>query len=233
MRVLVIIPAFNEEESILSVVQGVEAAGYDYLVINDGSNDGTLSLCRDHGINVIDLPRNLGIGGAIQTGHLYARARNYDVDVQFDGDGQHDVAYLPALVEQVASGADLVIGSRYLKRTSGFQSTFMRRIGSKWLSLLTRLLCRKSVTDPTSGFRACSRRAIELFCEDYPVDYPEPESIVTALKRGLEVRDVPVVMHERQGGTSSISALASIYFMVKVTLAMAISALTSTPRRNG
>lgn len=207
------------------------SAGYDYVIVNDGSRDGTLALCREHGLNVIDLPRNLGIGGAVQTGHLYARQHGYDVDVQFDGDGQHDAAYISALVEQIADGADLAIGSRYLEKTDGFQSTIMRRLGSRWLCLWTRLFCRKTVTDPTSGFRASGRRAIELFCENYPVDYPEPESIVTALRSGLKVRDVPVVMHERQGGTSSISPLSSVYFMIKVTLAMGISALSSGSRR--
>lgn len=233
MRALVIIPAYNEEESIVSVVQSVKAAGFDYLVINDGSRDRTLALCREHGINVLDLPRNLGIGGAVQAGHLYARQHGYDVDVQFDGDGQHDARYVGALVERVSKGADLVIGSRYLEKTEGFQSTALRRVGIKWLSWWIGLFCRKVVTDPTSGFRACGRRAIDLFCENYPVDYPEPESIVTAMKRGLAIDEVPVIMHERQGGTSSISALSSIYYMVKVTLAIVISALTSTPRHKG
>lgn len=231
MRVLVIIPAYNEEDSILSVVRSVERAGYDYVVINDGSRDDTLVLCRENGLNVVDLPRNLGIGGAVQTGHLYARLHDYDVDVQFDGDGQHDAAYIGALVEQINAGADLVIGSRYLKKTDGFQSTMMRRLGGRWLSLWTRMICNKSVTDPTSGFRACGRRAISLFCENYPVDYPEPESIVTALMYGLDVHETPVVMHERQGGISSISPLSSVYFMIKVTIAMGISALSSRSRR--
>lgn len=230
-KTLVIIPAYNEEESLLPVVQSVVDAGYDYVVVNDGSRDGTLALCREHGLNVIDLPRNLGIGGAVQTGHLYARQHGYDVDIQFDGDGQHDATYISVLVEQVAAGADLAIGSRYLEKTDGFQSTVMRRLGSRWLCLWTRLLCGKTVTDPTSGFRASGRRAIELFCENYPVDYPEPESIVTALRSDLEIRDIPVVMHERQGGTSSISPLSSVYFMIKVTLAMGISALSSGSRR--
>lgn len=230
LRVLVIIPAYNEEESLLAVVQSVIESGYDYVVVNDGSRDGTLKLCRDYGLNVIDLPRNLGIGGAVQTGHLYAREHGYDIDIQFDGDGQHDASYIEALIDKIADGADLAIGSRYLEKSDGFQSTVMRRIGSRWLSFWTKLLCRRTVTDPTSGFRASGRRAICLFCDNYPVDYPEPESIVTALKCGLEVRDVPVVMHERQGGTSSISPLSSIYFMIKVTLAMGISALSSGSR---
>lgn len=226
-----IIPAYNEEDSILSVVKNVVSAGYDYVVINDGSRDGTLELCREHGLNVLDLPRNLGIGGAVQAGHLYARQCGYDVDVQFDGDGQHDAGYIEALVEQIVAGADLAIGSRYLEKTDGFQSTALRRLGIKWLAWWIRLFCHEHVTDPTSGFRASGKRAIELFCETYPVDYPEPESIVTALKNGLTVREAPVIMHERQGGTSSISPLSSVYYMVKVTLAIAISALTSISRR--
>jgi len=134
LRALVIIPAYNEEESIVSVVQNVKAAGFDYLVINDGSRDRTLALCHEHGINVLDLPRNLGIGGAVQAGHLYAQQHGYDVDIQFDGDGQHDARYVSALVERVSKGADLVIGSRYLEKTEGFQSTALRRVGIRWLS---------------------------------------------------------------------------------------------------
>lgn len=225
-----IIPAYNEEDSILSVVKNVVSAGYDYVVINDGSRDGTLTLCREHGLNVLDLPRNLGIGGAVQAGHLYARQYGYDVDVQFDGDGQHDARYIEALVNQIGTGADLAIGSRYLEKTDGFQSTALRRLGIRWLSWWIRLFCRMHVTDPTSGFRASGRRAIELFCEAYPVDYPEPESIVTALTNDLTVREAPVIMHERQGGTSSISPLSSVYYMIKVTLAITISALTSVSR---
>lgn len=227
MKTLVIIPAYNEEDSILSVVKNVVSAGYDYVVINDGSRDSTLELCRNHRLNVLDLPRNLGIGGAVQVGHLYARQHDYDVDIQFDGDGQHDVRCIEALVDQITAGADLAIGSRYLEKTGGFQSTALRRLGIRWLSWWIRLFCHERVTDPTSGFRASGRRAIELFCETYPVDYPEPESIVTALKSGLKVSETPVIMHERQGGTSSISPLSSVYYMIKVTLAIAISALTS------
>ena len=231
MRTLIIIPAYNEEASIVSVVHNVIEAGYDYLVINDGSKDRTLDICRKFGFNVLNLPRNLGIGGAVQAGHLYALQHGYDIDIQFDGDGQHDAAYLSSLVNAIEQGADIAIGSRYLRENNGFKSTFMRRIGIKWLSFWIHLFSRHTVTDATSGFRACGKRAIELFSTTYPYDYPEPESIVTALCHGLNVAEVPVVMHERQGGQSSISPLKGAYYMIKVTLAIAISALSSNSRR--
>lgn len=231
MRVLIIIPAFNEEDSIVTAANVVIAAGFDYIIINDGSRDDTLGKCREHNLNVLNLPRNLGIGGAVQTGHMYAQQHGFDIDIQFDGDGQHDAAYLCALVDAIEQGADIVIGSRYLEETDGFKSTLMRRMGISWLSTWIRLFRGRTITDPTSGFRACGRRAIELFCSNYPYDYPEPESIVTALGHGLTVREVPVVMHERQGGQSSISPLKGAYYMIKVTLAIAISALSNRPKR--
>lgn len=223
-KTLVIIPAYNEEKSIVSVVESVVAAGYDYVVINDGSTDSTLSICRQHSINVVDLKCNLGIGGAVQTGHKYAKMHGYDVDVQFDGDGQHDVGYIPELLRGIQEGADLVIGSRFLAEgTSKFQSTFMRRVGIAWLSRLLRLVTKQRITDPTSGFRACGPRAIELFAKFYPVDYPEPESIAEAHQRGLKVSEMPVSMNERIAGESSIHKLSSVYYMVKVTLAILIT----------
>lgn len=223
MRVLVLIPAYNEADSIEETVQSVINAGYDYIIINDGSVDSTLDICRRNGFNVLDLPQNLGIGGAVQAGHKYAQKLGYDVDIQFDGDGQHDAGYLDRLVDEIADGGDLVIGSRYLSTANSFRSTFMRRMGKTVCSTVIRLVSGKTVTDPTSGFRACGRKAIDLFCLEYPSDYPEPESIVHALNRGLLVREVPVVMHERQGGESSIGFLSSIYYMLKVTLAILLS----------
>ena len=231
MRVLIIIPAYNEADSIEYAVQKVIEQGFDYLVVNDGSQDETLAICQSNGYNVLNLPRNLGIGGAVQAGHMYAFEHGYDIDIQFDGDGQHDAAYLNALVDSIARGADIAIGSRYLEDTDGFKSTFMRRVGIAWLSAWIRLFRNTRITDPTSGFRACGKRAIELFCSTYPYDYPEPESIVTALGHGLTVNEVPVVMHERQGGQSSISPLKGAYYMIKVTLAIAISALSNRPKR--
>lgn len=219
-RVLVIVPAYNEQDCIVETVRRIKETGYDYVVVNDGSKDDTLKLCRENGINVLDLPQNLGIGGAVQAGHKYAQHYGYDIDVQVDGDGQHDPSYIPQLVKMIEDGADLAIGSRFVQETDGFQSTWLRRVGITWLSGLLKLLTGKSVTDPTSGFRASGRRAIELFCENYPMDYPEPESIALALENGLSLSETPVNMLERQGGSSSIGGFSSVYYMIKVTLAI-------------
>lgn len=225
-KVLIVIPAYNEADNILNTVRGVVEHGYDYIVVNDGSRDATLDVCRSNGLNVLDLPMNLGIGGAVQAGHKYAQRFGYDIDIQLDGDGQHDPAYLDALVREVASGTDLVIGSRFLEKTDGFQSTFMRRVGITWLSAMLKLCTGRRVSDPTSGFRACGCRAIDLFCASYPVDYPEPESIAVAIKSGLSVKEVSVEMRERQGGTSSIGGLSSVYYMLKVSLAILIASVS-------
>lgn len=219
-KVLIIVPAYNEQDCIVETVKRIKETGYDYVVVNDGSKDNTLKLCRENGINVLDLPQNLGIGGAVQAGHKYAQHYGYAIDVQVDGDGQHDPSYIPQLVKMIEDGADLAIGSRFVEETDGFQSTWLRRVGITWLSGLLKLLTGKLVTDPTSGFRASGRRAIELFCENYPMDYPEPESIALALENGLSLSETPVNMLERQGGSSSIGGFSSVYYMVKVTLAI-------------
>lgn len=219
-RVLVIVPAYNEQDCIVETVRRIKETGYDYVVVNDGSKDNTLKLCRENGINVLDLPQNLGIGGAVQAGHKYAQHYGYDIDVQVDGDGQHDPGYIPQLVKMIEDGADLAIGSRFVQETDGFQSTWLRRVGITWLSGLLKLFTGEIVTDPTSGFRASGRRAIELFCENYPMDYPEPESIALALENGLSLSETPVNMLERQGGSSSIGGFSSVYYMIKVTLAI-------------
>lgn len=226
-RVLVIIPAYNEEDNIVATVQSVVDCGYDYVVVNDGSTDNTLQICKDNGINVLDLAQNLGIGGAVQAGHKYAQRFGYDIDVQVDGDGQHDPSYIPHLIKEIANGSDLVIGSRFLEKTDGFQSTFMRRLGIKWLSYVISITTHSKISDPTSGFRACGAKAIGLFCKKYPADYPEPDSAVAAMVKGLSVTEVPVVMKERQGGKSSISGFSSVYYMIKVTLAIIISAYSN------
>ena len=222
LKTLLVIPAYNEEDCILSVAKKIESAGYDYVIVNDGSTDSTLRICKENNLNVLDLPRNLGIGGAVQAGHKYALRNGYDVDIQVDGDGQHDISYIPLLIKEIEAGADLAIGSRFLIQTEGFQSTTMRRIGIKWLSFMLKLLYKKSITDPTSGFRASGRRALELFSRTYPIDYPEPESIAESLNHGLTVREVSVEMKERAGGTSSIKVFSSVYYMIKVSLAIAM-----------
>lgn len=225
LKVLVVIPAYNEAENIVATVKTVTDLGYDYVVVNDGSTDSTLQVCRTYNLNVLDLPQNLGIGGAVQAGHKYAQRFGYDVDIQVDGDGQHDPAFIPKLVKQIENGKDLVIGSRFLEETDGFQSTFMRRVGITWLSFVIKAVSGHKITDPTSGFRASGKRAIDLFCKNYPIDYPEPDSIVSAIKHGLSVGEVSVLMKERQGGVSSISGFKSVYYMIKVTLAIVIASL--------
>ena len=222
MRVLVIIPAYNEEESILSVVQNLihHCPDYDYVVINDCSTDSTKKILEDNHINHINLPVNLGIGGGVQTGYLYSVQEGYDIAVQMDGDGQHDPAYMSKLVETVASGkADMAIGSRFITG-EGFQTSFMRRVGIRFLKNLIRLSCGVTVLDTTSGYRASNRKLNEFFSKNYAQDYPEPEAIVSAVTNGFHVTEVPVQMKERQGGVSSISPLKSVYYMVKVSLAV-------------
>ena len=227
MKKLIIIPAYNESENILNTVKVIQedAPDFDYVVINDCSKDNTLQLLEDNHINHVNLPVNLGIGGAVQTGYKYALENNYDVAVQVDGDGQHDPKYLKVLADALEKNdADMVIGSRFINN-EGFQSTFMRRVGIVYFTKLIHLLTGKTITDPTSGFRMCNRRVIELFSKDYPRDYPEPESIVALLKRNMDVMEVPVQMKERQGGVSSINASKSVYYMIKVSLAILIENL--------
>ncbi|UOY91319.1 glycosyltransferase family 2 protein [Ectobacillus sp. JY-23] len=226
MKVLVIVPAFNEEEGIKHVVEQFKNINnVDILVVNDCSKDRTSKVCREFGLNVVDLPCNLGIGGAVQTGYKYAKLHNYDIAIQVDGDGQHNPSYIEGLIQPIVEGkANLVIGSRYLNK-EGFQSTFMRRVGITYFSFLIKLLQKQKITDPTSGFRACDREVIELFSQRYPVDYPEPESIVYLLRNNYKVAEVPVIMNERMGGESSINAFKSVYYMIKVSLAIIIDNL--------
>ena len=170
----------------------------------------------------MDLPINLGIGGAVQTGYKYAWENGYDMAVQVDGDGQHDPEFLELMAEYLESHqVDMVIGSRFIEK-QGFQSSGMRRVGIRFFSGLIRLMTGKTITDPTSGLRMAGRNVIELFSKDYPRDYPEPESVVAILRKGLKVAEVPVIMREREGGVSSISMKKSVYYMVKVTLAILI-----------
>lgn len=227
MKNLVIVPAWNEVESLERVVAALrrDAPGFDFVIVNDGSTDGTAALCRRNGWPLLDLPVNLGIGGAVQTGYRYAVRAGYDTATQFDGDGQHDAAALPAMLAALRrDGLDMVVGSRFIER-KGFQSGALRRVGIRFLSRLVRVLTGRAITDPTSGFRMVSRRLAELFAEDYPNDYPEPESVVRALARGAKVAEIPVVMNERLAGTSSISMRRSVYYMVKVSFAMVVARL--------
>lgn len=225
MKVLLIIPAYNEAANLPALIGQVRALAqtdYDILIINDGSHDNTASTARELGAILVDLPVNLGIGGAVQTGYIYAYYNMYDVAVQMDGDGQHDPRYLEALIQPIADGAaDMVIGSRFIKK-DGFQSTFLRRMGIKFFTLLIAMLTGKKFTDPTSGFRACSQAVISHFAGYYPSDYPEPESLVTMVMHGYRLVEVPVIMRERAAGRSSIHLVKGIYYMIKVTLAILV-----------
>ena len=227
MKSIVIIPAYNEEKSIVKTVQDIceHAPEFDYIIINDCSTDHTLDICRENQLHVLNLPINLGIGGAVQTGFLYAYTNGYDYAVQFDGDGQHDARYLQRMRDYMEEQkADMLIGSRFLEK-EGFQSTGMRRFGIRYFSVLIKLLTGVTITDPTSGMRMINRDIIALYSESYPKDYPEPESVVSIINRGKKVLEYPVEMRKRMEETSSISPLKSVYYMIKVTLAILIEML--------
>ena len=222
MKKLIIIPAYNESESILDTIADIKknASDFDYIVINDCSKDNTLEILVNNNINHLDLGINLGIGGAMQAGYKYAYYNDYDYAVQVDGDGQHDVSYLKDMENKlVEEKASMVIGSRFIEN-QGFQSTALRRVGISYFTKLIKLLTGKVVSDPTSGFRMIDKKTIELFAFDYPRDYPEPEAAMMLLKNGYKVVECPVKMRERQGGQSSINAGKSVYYMIKVTLAI-------------
>ncbi|EPA2134168.1 TPA: glycosyltransferase family 2 protein [Streptococcus pyogenes] len=224
MKKLIIIPAYNESRNIVNTIRTIEsdAPDFDYIIIDDCSTDNTLAICQKQGFNVISLPINLGIGGAVQTGYRYAQRCGYDVAVQVDGDGQHNPCYLEKMVEVlVQSSVNMVIGSRFITK-EGFQSSFARRIGIKYFTWLIALLTGKKITDATSGLRLIDRSLIERFANHYPDDYPEPETVVDVLVSHFKVKEIPVVMNERQGGVSSISLTKSVYYMIKVTLAILV-----------
>ncbi|MBR7098088.1 MAG: glycosyltransferase family 2 protein [Clostridia bacterium] len=223
-KVLIIIPAYNESENIERVIDDLieNYPQYDYLVVNDCSKDDTEEILKRRGYNHISLPFNLGIGGAVQSGYLYAEQNGYDIAIQLDGDGQHDPAYIEKLIEPILNGeADMTIGSRFIEK-EGFQTSFMRRLGINLIRIIIKLCCGIKVTDTTSGFRATSKRLTSYFAKNYAQDYPEPEAIVAASLNGFVVKDVPVQMREREGGVSSINARRSLYYMIKVSLALII-----------
>ncbi|HAQ51424.1 MAG TPA: glycosyl transferase family 2 [Lachnospiraceae bacterium] len=225
---LVIIPAFNEAGCIVNTVNDIieNAPEFDYVVINDCSRDDTYKLCVEHGFNVVNLPINSGIGAAVQTGYLYAKRYGYKYAIQVDGDGQHDAAFLGTMARYMEEhGTGMLIGSRYIEK-QGFQSSGLRRFGIKYFTVLIKILTGKRITDPTSGMRMVGRDIIEYFAEEYPKDYPEPETAVTIVKRGWTVDEIPVVMKERQAGTSSISPKRSVYYMIKVSLACVMAAMS-------
>ena len=180
---------------------------------------------KEHNYNYVSLPINLGIGGAVQTGYKYAEKYGYDIAVQVDGDGQHDPAFLAKMADYLEEhDLDMVIGSRFIDK-EGFQSSFMRRVGIVYFTGLIKMLTGKTITDPTSGLRLAGKKVIKLFAENYPKDYPEPETAVTAINHGMKIEEIPVIMRARQGGVSSITMKKSVYYMIKVTIAIIIEAL--------
>lgn len=233
MKILIIIPAYNEESNIRYVVNHLKSTNdeVDYVVINDCSKDNTKKILKEMGANYLDLPVNLGIGGGVQLGYIYARDYNYDIAIQMDGDGQHDPTYIENIVRPIINEeADMVIGSRFLKK-GGFQSTGLRRVGIKFLSFLIKVITGTKIYDVTSGFRAINRKMIEIFSLHYAQDYPEPEAIVAASVLKCRILEVPIIMHERTGGESSISPLKSIYYMIKVSIAIILYRVTFKEKR--
>ena len=232
MHVLIIIPAYNEElniEKTVNKIIGINKKSknqIDYIIINDGSKDNTKQICQVNNFNVINLIHNLGIGGAVQTGYKYALNNNYDIAIQFDGDGQHDENYIDKLIDEIKKGNDLVIGSRFIEDLSKFKSSNMRQFGIKMISFLIRICTGKKIYDTTSGFRAVNKKVIKIFANNYPIEYPEPESTTLLIKKGYNIKEIPVEMNEREFGTSSIKPLKSIYYMFSVFIAIIITCIS-------
>lgn len=230
MKVLAIIPAYNEENTILQTINiintvATEQNNYvlDYIVINDCSTDNTLNICKENNINYISLPINLGIGGAVQTGYKYAYENNYDMAIQVDADGQHDPTYIKDMVKaMIDESKDMIIASRFINKI-GFQSTFIRRLGIKWYSFLIKLFTGVTIKDVTSGYRAVNKNIIEMFAKDYPFDYPEPETNALLARKKYKIKEIAVEMSERKGGSSSITPMKSIHYAVKVSMAVILA----------
>ena len=233
MKVLLIVPSYNEEDNVLSNYKKIidynkkHNTNYDVIVINDGSKDKTEEICIENNIPHISLVHNLGIGGAVQTGYKYAYENDYDIAVQFDGDGQHDVRYVKDIIKPIKENkADMVIGSRFIdKSSSNFKSSKARRIGITLISFFIKLITGKKIYDTTSGFRAANKKVIERFVNNYPVEYPEPVSTTEVLRLGYNVEEIPVSMNERENGVSSIKAWKNVYYMVNVILSIVILGL--------
>lgn len=229
-KILLIIPAYNEQDSILSTIQMIETYNLsslntiDYVVINDGSTDHTEEILLKNKIPHIKLVHNLGIGGAVQTGYKYAFENGYDIAIQFDGDGQHNVNYVPNICQPIINGeANMVIGSRFVEgSTSAFKSTAARQMGIKLISSFINFFTGKKLYDVTSGFRAIDRSLIEQFSLNYPLEYPEPISTTQILKEGKKISEVPVEMNERNGGVSSIRNWKNVYYMINVLLSIIV-----------
>ena len=224
-RRIAIVPARNEEGAIAGVVAEIRSFDplLDVIVVDDGSTDRTAALAAAEGAAVVRLPYNLGIGGAVQTGFKYALEHGYDVAVRLDGDGQHDPQQIPQLLAPLERGdADVVVGSRFAEGGGDYRPPFARRAGIRWFAQLVSLLTHQKLTDTTSGFQAVNARAIRLFAADYPHDYPEVEAVVMVVRHKLRILEVPASMRDRETGASSITTLRSLYYAIKVTLALLV-----------
>lgn len=229
-RILLIIPAYNEEDCLLNTYNKIikynqeNNTKYDVIVINDCSTDGTLKICKENNIPVISLVHNLGIGGAVQTGYKYALENDYDIALQYDGDGQHDVNYVSNIIKPIIDGeADFVIGSRFVEdNVSEFKSSFARRIGIRLISFTIKIVTGKTIKDVTSGFRAANKLVIADFAKSYPIDYPEPITNTELLKKNYRIEEIGVSMNEREGGKSSIHSWKNIYYMINVILSVLV-----------
>ena len=235
-KICIIVPAYNEELNIEKVIHSLKSHDSSLIiaVINDASTDATQSIAEaTRKANVISLPCNLGIGGGVQTGFLFAKRNNCDIAIQFDGDGQHVASEIPKLTAPIlANDADVVIGSRFVEdNNETFKSTALRRVGIRFFQWLNSILIKQKITDNTSGFRAYNRQALLLLCEQYPVDYPEPEAVILLGRNGFKIKEVFTRMEERDGGQSSIGGLKSVYYMIKVTLSILIAAIRPTVKR--
>ena len=221
-KILLIIPAFNEQESIQETLRIVTKSPYDYIVINDGSTDNTETILKQIHAKHINLCFNLGIGGAVQTGYKYALENNYDIAIQFDADGQHDINSIKDLASPIINNqADFVIGSRFIKKNSNnFKSSFLRRVGIRLISSIIFIFSKKHIYDTTSGFRASNKKVITYFANHYPREYPEPISDFELVKMGYKVTEVPATMHERKAGKSSIHSWKSAYYVINVILSI-------------
>jgi len=234
MKLLVVIPAYNEEKSVGRVTAEVREAvpQADILVVDDGSRDGTARVARNAGAFVVSLPLNLGIGAAVQTGYIFAREMGYDIVVRIDADGQHDPAEVPRLISLLLENdTDFIVGSRFMEDRK-YSTSVARGIGIRMLSALLSLITHQRVTDPTSGFQAAKRDVIAFYADEYPHDYPEPETRALLHRAGFLVKEAPVSVHRRLEGQSSITSLGSVYYMTKVTLAIIIALLRKSPERS-
>lgn len=227
-KIILVIPAYNEEENILKTYNTIvdynkkNKTNYDVIVVNDGSKDRTEEILVENKINHIKLIQNLGIGGAVQTGYKYAYENGYDIAVQYDGDGQHDVDYVKTITNPIINDeADFVIGSRFIKKDKdNFNTTFSRRIGINLISFFIKLVTKKKVYDTTSGFRAVNKDIIEFFAHDYPTEYPEPITTTQLLQKKYRLKEVPVKMKARMGGKSSIGSWKNVYYMINVIISI-------------